>query len=192
VGNCGEEWLSLHINLKGRDPFGTVDPGEYHQVRNELRDCLLKNSNPEVKAVHFSEDIFKVTDPRAERTPDLMVETSEGNVKSDFAMNQASDFEPSKFVNGCHRRRGMFVLYGKDVRNSHGEADLIDIPATVLAWQGVPVPKHFEGRLLHEFIEALVDDRQDTATGITEALPTYFSEEGESGVRKKLESLGYM
>ncbi len=192
AGNGGEEWLSLHINLKGRDPHGVVTPEQYYNVREELRRLLLENAEPRVLEVHHSEDIYDIKDPRSSAIPDLLVQTVEGNVKSDFALNPSAVFEQSKFVKGCHRQRGMFLLYGPDVNQSYGNASLLDMPATILAWLGIPVPKHFEGRALIEFIEALNGETQKEDTDTTEAVPVFFSEEEESGVRKKLESLGYL
>jgi predicted AlkP superfamily phosphohydrolase/phosphomutase len=193
AGNGGEEYLSLHINLKDREPNGIVPPEQYEKVREDLRSVLLCTTDPEVVAVHRSEDIFDISDPRATAVPDLIVQTAEGNVKSDFCLNPPADYEASKFVNGCHRREGMFLFSGPDVIPSEGDASLLDIPATVIAWQGIPIPNHFRGQPLHKFINNLSEaKREDDESRTPSATREFFSEEEEAGVRKKLESLGYL
>jgi predicted AlkP superfamily phosphohydrolase/phosphomutase len=192
AGNGGEEWISVHINLQERDPFGIVAPEHYNDVREALRNNILEHGIPEVSRVHRAEEIFNISDPRSSLIPDLVVETFNGDVKSDFALGTSAIYEQSKYVKGCHRRAGMFLLAGPDVIQSKGKASLLDIPATVLAWQGIHVPKHFEGRTLCEFITGISEERREEETTMTEVEPVLLSDEEEEGVRKKLESLGYI
>lgn len=192
AGNVGEEWLPLYLNLQGREPQGIVSPQQYAQIREDLRRTLMDCLEPEVRAVHRSEEVFNLSDGRYAQAPDLVVETAYGDVQSDFALGTHLAYEPSRYRKACHRRRGMFLLWGQEVIRGQGRASLLDVPATILAWQGVPIPGYFDGRPLVRFIKGLADGKGE----ITEAAPAasreYYSTEEEDGVREKLESLGYL
>ncbi|MCX6639560.1 MAG: alkaline phosphatase family protein [bacterium] len=192
TGNVGEEYLPIYINLAGREPHGSVAYEDYYQVRDELRRCLLDTHQPEVKAAHFAEDIFDVVDPRAQTTPDIVVETVTGAVQSDFSMHNLEVFEKSRYRNGCHRREGIFLLSGAEIEPGRGRANILDIPATILAWMGIPLPEHFSGRVLSEFIPGISSIQRNAETTCVETGQFNLSEDEEAGVRKKLESLGYL
>ncbi len=191
-GNVGEEWLPLFINLQGREPQGVVTPEQYAKVREDLRETLLNNHVPEVQAVLLAEEVFDITDPRQASAPDLLVLPAAGGVQSDFLLGGEESFEPSRYRRACHRRAGMFLLHGPEVEPAQGRADLVDIPATILAWLSVPVPKYFAGRPVREFIAGLSQEMTAADSHCHAASRQCFTEEEEAGVRQKLESLGYL
>lgn len=192
TGNVGEEWLPVYINLEGREPHGVVSPEHYDRVREDLRRTLEKNHDPAVLVVHRCEEIFDVDDPRLTDAPDLIVETLTGAVQSDFAFNKSEVFEKSRYRNGSHRRQGMFLLSGQDVRPVRYDARLLDIPATILAWQGIQPPDNFGGKILDDLITDLSVSERAEELPISVDEKSYLSEEEEAGVREKLESLGYL
>ncbi|RJP76613.1 MAG: hypothetical protein C4524_09830 [Candidatus Zixiibacteriota bacterium] len=193
AGNVGEEWVPIYINLQGREPQGIVEPEQYHRVRDDLRRTLLKSAQPQVKAVHRAEEIFRLADSRLASAPDLLVETPGGGVQSDFVLGSRLVTEPPCYRKACHRRAGMFLLHGPEVEPAQGDASLLDIPATILAWLGLPVPDYFAGRPLNQFIAGLPGERTPGQTPHTVAAERAFlSLDEEDGVRQKLESLGYM
>ena len=192
VGNVGEEWLPVYINLQGREPYGIVTPERYESVREDLRRALDKNEEPAVLAVHRSEDIFDLDDPKNSTAPDLIIETISSAVQSDFELGHSQVYESIRNRNGCHRRQGMFLLAGPDVAPQQDAAYLLDIPATILAWQGCQIPRHFCGRVLQECIPEVTVSDTRTVIESTATEKEYLSEEEEAGVRRKLESLGYM
>ncbi len=191
TGNVGEEFLPVYINLEGREPFGSVPAAAYAEVREELRRALNECQVPAVLAVHRCEEIFDIEDPRRSNAPDLVIETLSGAVQSDFALSPAQTYEDAGFRKACHRRRGMFLLYGPDVIPQERAANLLDLPATILAWMGLPVPARFSGDVLAELILGLeTGARRDSDWEKTQR--RYFDDEDEDGVRRKLESLGYL
>lgn len=195
AGNVGEEFLPLYVNLQGREPFGIVSPQQYAKVREDLRATLLNNRLPVVKAVHRAEDLFNISDARQASTPDLIVETVSGGVQSDFSLGAAQVYEPSRYRKACHRRQGMFLLSGPEVNPGRYDAELLDLPATILAWQGLSVPEYFAGKTLNCILTELpgrksgAGERRSTEPV---AKREYLSEEDEAGARAKLESLGYL
>jgi predicted AlkP superfamily phosphohydrolase/phosphomutase len=192
TGNVGEEYLPIFINLQGREPFGSVRPELYEKVRSDLSATLMGNHEPAVQAVHKAEEIFGLGDPRESTAPDLIVETVSGAVQSDFSTGNSQIYEASKFRNGCHRREGMFVLAGPDVEHKTVQASLLDIPTTTLAWMGLEPPAQFEGRVLQDIIPHLQTGKAAVQKSQVESPKEFFSEDEEAGVRKKLESLGYL
>jgi predicted AlkP superfamily phosphohydrolase/phosphomutase len=192
AGNVGEEWLPVYINLEGREPEGIVSLEHYTRVREDLRQTLEQNQDPVVLVVHRGEEIFDVEDPRLTDAPDLVVETLSGAVQSDFAFNRPEVFEKPNFRNGCHRRRGMYLLAGEDVRPVRFDADLLDIPATILAWQNIQPPDKFCGKVLSDLFAELSVPEPSELLSLNSEEKAYLSEKEEADVRKKLESLGYL
>jgi predicted AlkP superfamily phosphohydrolase/phosphomutase len=192
AGAVGEEWLPVYINLQGREPQGIVSPQQYDQIREDLRSALYSSEEPAVLVVHRAEEIFEIQDPRMTAAPDLIAETITSAVQSDFTLGNAQIYEKSRFRNGCHRRLGMFLLAGPEVVHQRDVAHLLDIPATILAWLGITPPTIFQGRIMHELIPEAPLPETETEIQTAQVHKDYFSEEDETGVRKKLESLGYL
>jgi hypothetical protein len=86
----------------------------------------------------------------------------------------------------------MFVLAGPDVEHKTVQASLLDIPTTTLAWMGLEPPAQFEGRVLQDIIPHLQTGKAAVQKSQVESPKEFFSEDEEAGVRKKLESLGYL
>lgn len=192
AGNVGEEWLPVYINLAGREPQGAVSPKQYEQIREDLRSTLIKNSDPTVLEVHRSEEIFDIPGGCYSAAPDLIVETLSGAVQSDFALGTPFVYEQPRNRNGCHQRRGMVLLWGVDVAKAEINASLLDVPATILAWIGMPVPRHFDGKPLLDYITGVIPVESEFAFQVSNSEKLHLSEDEEAGVRKKLESLGYL
>jgi len=190
TGNVGEEYLPVYINLEGREPQGSVPIGQYYDIRKKVRRALYNCEIPAVLTVHNAEEIFDLEDSRYSATPDLVIETISAAVQSDFAYHQPEVYENKSYRKACHRREGIFLLSGPDVASRRTTAELCDIPATLLAWMGLPVPSNFSGRVLKELIDDLI--LTTTTASSTETSRQYLSDKDEENVRRKLESLGYM
>ncbi len=70
----------IFINLQGREPEGIVSAKEYHSLCEQLRNILLKLTDPEsgaplVRAIYRPEDLYH--GPYAKNTADLVVEWDE-------------------------------------------------------------------------------------------------------------------
>jgi predicted AlkP superfamily phosphohydrolase/phosphomutase len=192
AGNVGEEWLPIYINLQRREPRGAVSGERYEQIRDDLIRTLLNCDHPQVLAVHRSEELFDLSDGRFSQAPDLVVQTNSGAVQSDFALGSSLVYEPSRYRTACHRRRGLFLLSGPEIIPGQGAASLLDIPATILAWIGLPIPGYFDGRPLAEFIPGINYNLTEALEPAPSAKREFYSSEEEAGVREKLESLGYL
>jgi predicted AlkP superfamily phosphohydrolase/phosphomutase len=148
----------IYLNVKGRRPQGTVEPGPAEQaLRAEIRQALRGLADREracaaVAEVYDLKEMYK--GPYVGEAPDLLVgfrvgyrvswgcatgivepETISDNVKSwsgDHCMNPPD--VPGIFF--CNRRLGV------------DEVDIMDIGPTVLDLFGVPVPAYCDGKAL--------------------------------------------
>jgi predicted AlkP superfamily phosphohydrolase/phosphomutase len=196
----------LFVNLRGRQPRGIVEPGDdYEAVRDEAIACLGELRDPTTgrrvaRAVHRREDVW--VGPLVDQLPDLIMEQedevhevtfearADGAVFHDLAPPGGFGWRRS----GGHRRDGLLLAMGPHIR--HVELDgarIADVPATVLALLGCPVPEGFDGRVLAEMLTddvpapaSMASSRQAAAAG------EQLSEEDEAKVHERLEGLGYL
>lgn len=206
LGNAGQLW----INLRGREPMGTVAPGsEYTAVRQEVIERLKELEDPETSerlvevpstrdTIYTREELFQ--GPYVEQMPDIVFVPKGFRYLSfgeyEFASNRLVDV--SHGITGWHRREGMVLLHGAPVQAGAQlqDARIEDVAPTVLHLMGQPVPADVDGRVLTEALRpdwvrekgiAQVSD-QDSATPSS----VDFSPADEEAVRQRLRDLGYL
>ena len=193
----------IRINLKGREPQGSVSEKEYESLKDEIKEKLLSLIDPEtgkpfIEAVYKREEIYH--GPYVKDAPDILIITK--NIEYAFKI----DLVEGKFLEkpldpspATHRMDGIFfmkgpaVCKGKKLKN----LNITDVAPTVLYLMGYPIPEDMDGRVIEEAI------RED----YLQAHPIVFSEEkGEfkitpaqaytpeeaAEIEKELRSLGYM
>jgi predicted AlkP superfamily phosphohydrolase/phosphomutase len=157
----------LWINLKGREPKGTVQPGEEY---DRLRDFVIENLT-KVKDIRNGEQVVRKAYRREEiyygkhvhKAPDIFVEWRQDFVISGLKSTDSiarsgykvcSSSKPP-LVSGGHRKNGIAIIRGPHIKRTHdfGHADIIDLAPTILYLLGLPVPKEMDGRILQEVIE---------------------------------------
>jgi predicted AlkP superfamily phosphohydrolase/phosphomutase len=167
---------TIWINVRGRDPEGTVEPGPmYDAVRREIIERLLAWKDPEtgepvVKAVHRREDVYH--GPELDRIPDLLVswnldrgysylsrpsyqaQSGQSVERMSRAMIRKSRFMLGR--SGSHRDHGILILSGQGIVQGIPirEPGMLDLAPTVLHLLGVPVPELIDGRVLSEALDA--------------------------------------
>lgn len=155
---------NIFINLRGREPEGTVSPEEYDLLRERLRSIVLQLVDPvsgrrAVRGVYRREDLFH--GPHLEKAPDLLVEWDCGVVRDalhypgeggPITVEPAGERGPAERWTGSHRPDGIFIAWGPHVRRGAtlGAVGLYDIAPTVLHLQGHPIPADMDGRVLGE------------------------------------------
>ncbi len=158
---------SIWLNVRGRDPLGTVAPGpEYDTVVARVRDALLAwrhpvTAAPIVRAVHRRDEIYD--GPCVDAAPDVILELASTDGYSAVCMPSTGRehaavecLPPGEYVggkgggmNGSHRREGMWAIRGPAVAAGvSADATITDVAPTVLHLAGVPVPPWMEGELL--------------------------------------------
>jgi predicted AlkP superfamily phosphohydrolase/phosphomutase len=179
------------VNLKGRDPHGSVEPEDYEKVQNEIIKALYDYTDPEtgLKPIAFA---LKKQDARF---LDLYGDTV-GDVVFCFADEFGAQHGPQlpSARWGMGDLRGLFVLAGPGIKKGHvleRNVSLKDLVPTVCHLMELPVPRDCEGAILYQALEdpdALAKERArlqrhvNVLTGVAESeaamTHTYHKAEG--------------
>jgi predicted AlkP superfamily phosphohydrolase/phosphomutase len=199
---------AVHLNLRGREPRGTVSPGDAERVRRDVEAALLALRDPwtgeaVVSAVHRREDLFE--GPYLDRAPDLVVDLTLDRGYSYNLMPSSSGPEggalfrrlaegellgrKGRSLPGSHRLHGLYVASGPRVEAT-GEiaSHIADATATLLARMDVAVPPEMIGRVRWDMLRSV---------GRFQPLPTAQVRSPErapdrSRVEARLRALGYV
>lgn len=189
---------SIRINLRGREPRGSVDPRDYDRVIDELRERLLAVRDPEGKriitAVERRDGLY--FGPEVDGAADLLIAThddsvwfyySEGDVPSEV-------FEKSGWASGNHEPDGLFLGWGPDFKpGTHiADANIVDILPTIFATMGVPIPDDVDGRVLHEVLTRRVRTLWTEAKRYAGAAGPGRDAAVDRAIEERLRGLGYL
>lgn len=182
---AGGYYGRIFMNVEGREPRGTIPPGEYEAVRTELAERLEALAGPggevlETRAFR-PEEIYREVNGVA---PDLLVYfddmrwRSVGSVGHGAVHVRENDTGPDD----CnHAPFGAFVLAAPGVAPA-GEAEgmhLLDVAPTLLTLGGFEIPPGMQGRSRVGEVEA---DPADAAA----------AERDRETIRDRLSGLGYL
>ncbi|MDQ7784642.1 MAG: adenylyl-sulfate kinase [Desulfomonilaceae bacterium] len=206
----GGYYARVFLNIKGREPLGIVDPGDYEALRDELTDRL--SSIPEENGRAMKNQVLKPQ--QLYRTcnnvpPDLIVyfdglrRRSVGTVGGGDILCSGNDTGPD---DSNHDFQGIFIgAHMSDVRAGKRNgtrienASCMDVTPTILHEFGIPKPSELGGSVIHldggtcsadmntkkrVRVESRPDDHSEETLG-------YSPEEAEI-VKKRLMELGYL
>jgi predicted AlkP superfamily phosphohydrolase/phosphomutase len=200
----------IRVNLKGRDPQGIVDPDkEYDSLLQVLIDDLHTVVDPETQTPVFSR-IYRRHElyegAYVQEAPDLILEPQREHVepRQNFVLDRSLTSHPTLIgeaspLTGNHALDGIFVAWGTDVVPNYRVegANLLDIAPTILAYLGLSVPGHYDGRVIDEIFrpQAKPDIHISDFDSLTLSLESDNGDDNQEGsdiVRKRLEELGYL
>jgi len=195
IGYIGE----VHINLKGREPQGIVEPGaEYEHLRDQLiadlRTLTLPDGTSAIETIWKKEEIYHGA--HLDEAPDILFlpRNLETIAFGDFEFGSNKVLEESFGVSSSHRMNGIFIASGAGIKNT-GEfrgAQLIDLAPTILHLLDLPVPNDMDGRVLTEILtDARAVQYGGTSAGHTTTSEGY-TEAEEQEVLERLADLGYI
>ncbi|MBI5332946.1 MAG: alkaline phosphatase family protein [Candidatus Aenigmarchaeota archaeon] len=153
----------IHLNVKGREPEGIVDPGDYERVRDEIIQTLRNDSvlKGKIKGIWKREDIF--SGPYTDEMPDIILSPEE-KYEFTYTTEEGMICEPKQGnIIGCHTMNGVIMAHGPDIATGEiKNAELIDIVPTVLHMHGLAVPSDIDGRVLHDLFkkESIMNKRK--------------------------------
>jgi predicted AlkP superfamily phosphohydrolase/phosphomutase len=148
----GGYYARLFLNVKGREPEGTIDPADYHRVRDELATRIAKLAGPDGQPLgsvaYKPEEVYKAVNNIA---PDLIVYM--GNLKwrsvGSLGLNRIHTFENDTGPDDAnHAQEGLYI-YHDPRQQGQGlgpKQHLMDVAPTILEIMGVPVPVDMRGR----------------------------------------------
>jgi predicted AlkP superfamily phosphohydrolase/phosphomutase len=201
---------NIFINVKGREPAGTVEPGEkYDRLCQELIGGLMRLSDPEtgapvVEHVYRREELYH--GPLLHQAPDLIIQWKDygywGRGRYDssapvFEAQRHLDFSDQPLT-GSHRPEGILILQGAGVRSAAqiDGAHLSDLLPTILGLMEVPIPTHVDGSILYEaFVEGAIE--KIGSLSVPSEVPSLedeftYTPEDEAKISQHLRDLGYL
>jgi predicted AlkP superfamily phosphohydrolase/phosphomutase len=199
----------VRLNVRGRDPQGTIGREEYRQVRDEviakLRDARDPGTGERLFAMVAGSDTL-YHGPFTGSAPDIIVTPN----AEDLALGGAAVEEqlvlfaaqrglvtPLRPTCGMHGASGIFILSGSDAQANGAptECSLDDFAPTMLHLSGLPVPSYMDGRPLLEHLAGEAAARAVTQSDEPLPPPTpaarAYTEEDEQVLLGRLEALGY-
>ncbi len=149
----GGYYSRIFLNVRGREPEGTVDPADYEALRDELIAKLEalgdEQGNPIGTRVFRPQDLYHEVNGVA---PDLicyfgnLTWRSIGSLGDGRIQVRENDTGPD---DANHAKMGVYVMAGPGMPTASPErATLFDIAPTVLTAMGYPVPADMQGRSL--------------------------------------------
>lgn len=155
----------IWINLKGREPQGTVEPGEeYEKVREliieKLQQCVdAETGSRIVRAVYKREEIYH--GKNVAKAPDVLVswdhvwsnEVRLGTMS--VRLDDREIGENHRLLSGAHSDKGILLLRGEGIKSGYilHNAHIMDIAPTILHLFNQQVPSDMDGRVLVEAFE---------------------------------------
>ncbi len=182
----GDSATSVYLNVKGREPLGIIDAGDYETVRNEIKAALEAaqdaTGKPLDTLVFKPEEAYHRTCGIA---PDLIAYLKK---PSWCTVGDISDptFHILENMTGPDDSKqshlGAFILAASNspLRGEITGAQLLDIAPTVLDLAGYEIPASMQGRSLAARI------------GPATTNDTSCSQDEESLIRERLSGLGYL
>ena len=148
----GGYYSRVFMNVQGREPQGTVAPGEYESVRDDLISRLSQVTDEQGRVMDTRalrpQDLF--TGPYVQEAPDLFVYFDDlywragQGIGNDSLYSFETEIGPDDSV---HDYDGIFVLSlpGEQRGQRLSGLHIMDVGPTVLKLLDAPIPADFEG-----------------------------------------------
>lgn len=158
---------SIHINVKGRDPQGTVEPGdEYELLCEEITRNLLEIRDPDsgqqvIKSIKRGRDVY--SGPVAHLGGDLILELNEGFRHWPRLAPGAPIFTREEIFCSYHHDQfdGFLAASGPGIKSEGGlRYSIADVAPTILHILGVPQQAQFDGKPMTGMYEESAEIRQ--------------------------------
>ncbi|WP_347275475.1 alkaline phosphatase family protein [Candidatus Kuenenia sp.] len=201
-------WGNIFINVKGKEPYGIVSPGEeYESIREEIIRKLSpladpENGKPVIKTIFRKEEVF--TGEYLDKAPDLIIMWNEkyNCIKTLYEKLRSGGrhgvIQPYKQLCGDHAPNGIFVYKSPHVKKgiTNMKANIIDLLPTILHTMDVTVPNSIDGRILDEiFTEEFLAEKSakydDKAYAFAAEDESVYSDEDSQKIAERLTDLGY-
>jgi predicted AlkP superfamily phosphohydrolase/phosphomutase len=191
----------IRLSVKGREPSGTVLPGEEEarlkkEIQRKLKELRYSNGRAVFEAVLTREEAY--SGPCTHRAPDLIVPINHALAPAKPETWPYTLTHPT--LNGTHTPDGLFIAKGRGIRKSYRSRDIqvVDITPTILAYLDAPLTKDMDGIVALDIFEQDAQDRMrirrrgSSLTSRQNQDRGSFSPEEQQRIEQKLRSLGYI
>jgi predicted AlkP superfamily phosphohydrolase/phosphomutase len=145
----------VYVNLKGRDPEGVVEPGDYLAVRERAIDALLSYRDPESGLCPFSL-VLRKEDARilglyGDRIGDIVYA-----IREEFGDEHGQGLGTGEWASGSGSMKPLLLFSGPGFKKGEildRTVWLTDVVPTVCYATGMPVPQDAEGCVLYQALE---------------------------------------
>jgi predicted AlkP superfamily phosphohydrolase/phosphomutase len=193
----------LYVSLKGRQPDGIVEPGEYESLRDELRHRFLDATcvNPagqRIKVfaeVHKPEQLYNCSRDDQPWMPDLLLVPQPGlAVVRRILGRQSVRWLSRRRLEGTHRLEGILIANGLHIQpGASVTGSIVDIAPTLLAALGLKVPSDMEGNVLLDLFDSMptIEYELPQEQAVYDSKEVY-SESDKETLTRRLSELGYL
>ena len=196
IGHVGQ----VYINLRGRQPQGSVEPGaEYDAACQEVSAALAELPHPDGNRPLIDRLIWRdevIEGPYAARSPDCYVVLDDYHSIAFplFATDSRVVTHQIRGDSGCHQPYGIIIAHGPHVQQGAtlSGARIIDLAPTILHIMGLPVPDDMDGRVLTDILAHTEPVTYEQTKDADPAHETGFSAEEAAQVEERLRALGYL
>lgn len=142
----------IHLNLKGREAAGSVDPHDAPRLRRELKQALSQLKDPTngrrvIARIYEREELYR--GPLLERCAELIAHPVNGYDLKASVGNDTGDLFRSTAHTGMHTYEGALVtVRGRRLRTDDSSVSIVDITPTIFELLELSPPEEFEGRSL--------------------------------------------
>lgn len=197
---------NIFVNLKGREPAGTVEHSDYAALCGAIAKDLNSYRDPGTGEAIVDQVTVKGApeDGRLPNSPDIVVTFRKGYgvVGDEIALHDISDtgeiVADARNWSGNHEKEGIFIAWGGPFRKGYSfpEAEIVDVAPTILYALQVPVPKSMDGRTLqHVFTEDFAGSHEIRVSGdraVAGAGAKSLDDAERQAIEEQLRNLGYL
>jgi predicted AlkP superfamily phosphohydrolase/phosphomutase len=191
------------LNLKGREPQGTINPGEEYdhlvsQIVAKLKNLRDPQDGSKINGlVYTKEEAFK--GPFSSNAPDIIYLPQQDGYQAGNVIGFGSNTPFVNFTgfNASHSMDGIFMIKGPDIRQgaSIKGAAITDLAPTILHLMGLRVPDDMDGTVLKDiFTDAFLKKNPIeyyTPSEVTEDISGTTVSTEEEEIKQRLKNLGY-
>jgi predicted AlkP superfamily phosphohydrolase/phosphomutase len=137
----------IYLNMKGREPRGSVEASDYERVREEVAESILELRDPDtgekiIRQVVRREEIYR--GQHLPRAADLIAIPFDGyDLKADV---KKENFSEKTALVGMHTYDDAF-LFVRGQGSIREGVEIVDLLPTVLAMMDIPIPQDVDGQV---------------------------------------------
>lgn len=208
---------NFRVNLKGREPEGTVDASEYDDVVAQAISLLDDwhddaTGNKVVRKAYRKEELYN--GGYLEKAPDIIVDwnyhdgysylfrpsffSKKGRPTGSVTVKDIERSDSMVNRSGSHRDNGVFIISGKAIdsaKENLGDISILDLAPTILYLLDLPVPVDMDGKIcLQCFKKGLLKEPVFEEPGTADKIEDdyKYDEEEADETKKRLKDLGYL